>query len=281
MWKVLRWFGPAVVFLFVLGVAMWSLSLRSPLRQDCPQVVGIDDHTIWEKTRSDPVALYTFWLAVLTAFLVAVSIVQIRFLTRADTTARVAADAAKKSADAAVSIELPILRAIPSDLMTVDAPIPESGPYSGGGNDGVPTRYSAIGDIRVQNFGRTPAFPITLSAGWRAARALPIRPEYTKTVGVNHAVVYRPASEDPDTEYHVDFACTVELSELEIREIAAETSWLWFYGLFKFRDFMGVERESRFCWRWANRNSEGPAFFFFASDGNPPSAYLRAQQNQS
>lgn len=198
------------------------------------------------------------------------------------TIARRAADAAKLSADAAVGIELPILKAFPPDLMSVSQPIPENGPYASAVNDGVPTRYSAISFIKYKNYGRTPAFPIVFSAGWSATARLPDAPVYTKSVGINHAVVYRPASEDIEAEYLVDFHSTIELIEPEIQEIRQGTSWLWVYGCLKFRDFMNTEREARFCWRWANRNAEGrQPFYFFASDGNPPPAYLRAPNERT
>jgi hypothetical protein len=191
----------------------------------------------------------------------------------------ISANAGKFSADAAVGIELPILRAFPSDLLSVDQPIPENGAYGGGVNDSIPTKYSAIGYINYKNYGRTPAFPIDFSGGWEVTAQLPDNPDYTKCVGINHAVVYRPASEDPETNYSVGFHCTIELTDQEIIEISNGTSWLWFYGCLKFRDFMNTEQESRFCWRWANRNHDGSPFYFFASDGNPPPAYLRAPKD--
>src|ERR1019366_2886228 len=206
-----------------------------------------------------------------------------RFPTRpsspAANAAMISANAGKFSADAAVGIELPILRAFPSDLLSVDQPIPENGAYGGGVNDSIPTKYSAIGYINYKNYGRTPAFPIDFSGGWEVTAQLPDNPDYTKCVGINHAVVYRPASEDPETNYSVGFHCTIELTDQEIIEISNGTSWLWFYGCLKFRDFMNTEQESRFCWRWANRNHDGSPFYFFASDGNPPPAYLRAPKD--
>jgi hypothetical protein len=56
----------------------------------------------------DSVGLYTLVLAVFTGLLVGVSGVQGYFLLRADRTARIAANAAKRQADAAIGIELPI-----------------------------------------------------------------------------------------------------------------------------------------------------------------------------
>jgi hypothetical protein len=53
---------------------------------------------IWDRTLEDPVAFYTFVLSIFTALLAIVSATQIYFLTRADKTARITAEAAKKSA---------------------------------------------------------------------------------------------------------------------------------------------------------------------------------------
>jgi hypothetical protein len=56
---------------------------------------------IWDRTWDDPVAFYTFVLGIFTALLAIVSGTQIYFLTRADKTARITAEAAKKSAEIA------------------------------------------------------------------------------------------------------------------------------------------------------------------------------------
>ncbi len=60
-------------------------------------------HSLWVPT--DPVGLYTLVLAVFTAVLALVSIFQGFILIRSDKTARISAEAAKRSADAAVAAE--------------------------------------------------------------------------------------------------------------------------------------------------------------------------------
>jgi hypothetical protein len=57
--------------------------------------------SFWQRTADDPVAIFTAVLATFTMILAGVSIVQIYFLTKADKTARISADAAKQSADVA------------------------------------------------------------------------------------------------------------------------------------------------------------------------------------
>jgi hypothetical protein len=68
------------------------------------------------KTAEDRIADYTWWLAAFTFALVTVSFFQIFFLTRADKTARTAADAAKLNAEALMAAEgaalYPVLKKI-------------------------------------------------------------------------------------------------------------------------------------------------------------------------
>jgi hypothetical protein len=84
-----------------------------------------------------------------------------------------AAEAAELSARAAIGIELPVIRAITTDLIYTDKLISSEGPYGGIVNDRSPTKYSAIGYIRFENHGRTPAFPEKISVGWKVAEKLP------------------------------------------------------------------------------------------------------------
>jgi hypothetical protein len=58
-------------------------------------------YDVWEWTTRDAITVYTFFLAVFTAVLSGTAIVQIRFLRRADETARISAEAAKSAANTA------------------------------------------------------------------------------------------------------------------------------------------------------------------------------------
>ena len=85
-----------------------------PATQKTPN--GKHEETLWERTTHDPIALYTFWLAIFTAGLTVASIWQGYFLVSADKNARIAANAARdtakaaeKTADAALGVELPRL----------------------------------------------------------------------------------------------------------------------------------------------------------------------------
>src|SRR6266702_2128560 len=112
---------PDIVIGVLLTVAIFSLGLMfSPSRplpinsgskqqsSDQQPDAKIAEHTsklesLWVPT--DSVGLYTLVLAVFTGLRVAVSGAPGYFLLRADNTARIAAESAKKSADASIAVE--------------------------------------------------------------------------------------------------------------------------------------------------------------------------------
>lgn len=178
-----------------------------------------------------------------------------------------AAEAAELNARAAIGIELPVIRAITTDLLSTDTLITGGGPYSGGVDDGPPTKYSAVGYIKFENHGRTPAFPEKISVGWMVAEKLPENPIYLKTSNLNHAAVIKPeGSFTADTHYGIELSC----EELEATKEAR--AWLWFYGCLHYTDFLHAKRTARFCWRFANRDFDSVSFYF-SSDGEPPTQY--------
>jgi hypothetical protein len=180
-----------------------------------------------------------------------------------------AANAAERSARAAVAMELPVIRMIPpEDLVATDVLIGGEGPYGGIVNDGPPTRFSAIGRFEVQNHGRTSAFPTIFSIGWAVAGELPETPKYQKTVRLNHASVIKP-----NDSYHVDQHYGIEITEQEVAATANKTAWLWVYGSLTYWDFLDDVHDFRFCWRLAQRDPDGE-MFMFASDGEPPLKYI-------
>jgi hypothetical protein len=154
-----------------------------------------------------------------------------------------AANAAERSARAAVAMELPVIRMIPpEDLVATDVLIGGEGSYGGIVNDGPPTRFSAIGRFEVQNHGRTSAFPTIFSIGWAVAAELPETPKYQKTVRLNHASVIKP-----NDSYHVDQYYGIEISEQEVAATANKTAWLWVYGSLTYCDFLDDVHDFSFC----------------------------------
>ena len=106
--------------------------------------------TFWQRTTCDPVAFYTLFLTVFSGLLAAVSFVQIRYLIRADKTARIAAEAARGSAETSSTTAERQLRAY------VLA-------------DNIGFHASGIAIAQIRNFGQTPAYDvrITIESEWR------------------------------------------------------------------------------------------------------------------
>lgn len=201
---------------------------------------------------------------------------QLRLMRSTIQDAAIAARAAELNARAAVGIELPIIRFTPLELASTDALIPADGaPYAAAITDGPPTRFSALGDFRVTNYGRTPAFPVEFAVGWAVAAVLQSEPVYSQRDRVNHAKVVTTSAEQ-EQECHLGARhLGIELSDEQIANITAGQSFLWVFGCLYYRDFLDDPREARFCWRYANRNHDSmKPFFYFASDGDPPQAYV-------
>ena len=110
--------------------------------------------TFWEKTADDPVAAFTATLCLFTFVLAAVSVVQIYFLTKADETSRIAANAARTSADALTASERAhVIEVIQKGRV-------DHTPAIATADDGTQTRfvYHGVGfSYFLKNFGKTPA----------------------------------------------------------------------------------------------------------------------------
>jgi len=133
--------------------------------------------TFWQRTISDPVATFTAVLATSTAALMIVSCVQIYFLTRADKTSRAAAEAAEKSADAAIlnanaaiRSELPIVS--PSHIALFESDKAHSPRIIG-----YPPKESVF-EVNFKNRGRSPAELIEICLEWSITDKLPDVPAY-------------------------------------------------------------------------------------------------------
>lgn len=90
--------------LFWVGVFVWQSSQPPNHTTAASQHCEGTKSECAKATTDERIADYTWWLAVLTAGLVLSGVIQFGFLLRSDRTARIAADAAKKSADVAESI---------------------------------------------------------------------------------------------------------------------------------------------------------------------------------
>lgn len=211
-------------------------------------------------------------MAVIAVFQLILFTIQLRMMGRNIRDTANAARAAELNAKAAIGIELPFLRAIPSDLLTTSEPVPEKGPYGGYVNDGPPTAYNVLGPIEIANLGRTPAYSLVVSIGWIVARVLSEQPPaYRHTIRMNHNMVLAAGAE---TNFHPHFC--IALSKEEVKETARDEKWLWIFGEIAYRDFMDQKQTARFCWRFANRNPPGDLkLYYLSGDGEPPTAYIQ------
>ena len=113
----------------------------------------------WAWTTHDPVAFYTFVLAIFTFVLGLVAIFQAAMLIRADKTARLAAEAAMLSSRAAIAIKLPIIRIAPDSLGHGDNRLGET-----------VTEDCYVHSVTISNLGAMKAFPFEIIYGWTVGR---------------------------------------------------------------------------------------------------------------
>jgi hypothetical protein len=100
--------------------------------------------TFWEKTADDPVAAFTAMLTAFTAVLATVAIIQIYFLTKSDENTRIAAEAAKTSAEAA-------LAALDRPWLFVDTATHNKQAWASCNDE-------LFAKIKISNYGKAPAF---------------------------------------------------------------------------------------------------------------------------
>jgi hypothetical protein len=188
-------------------------------------------------------------------------------------TADKTANAAMLNAQAAIGMELPVIRFATPDLEHLDGPIPEQGPYATGDQHGIPTKYSVVSIVTMHNHGRTAAFPTSFSVGWRVVRDLPEIPVYHRIFPCERGSIIREDSVKEESFFQMDIRLTIELTDHQIPAIEAQAAHLWLYVLLQYNDFMGNPHEAGACWRWGRPDTVG--IYYFASDGKPPHAYER------
>jgi hypothetical protein len=175
----------------------------------------------WQWITADPSAFFTFILA-------AVAIIQIAFLIRADKTARLAANAAKKAADATVALEIPHLFISRREMIEMPGQ-----PFV--------LKYG------IENAGKTPASLIDYSVELRGFRELPKQPKYLNAQKSNRVLYHREEM----------WPMTCFLSENDFQTIKdtinpdsvnfGKGPKLYFFGYFKFTDVFERCRITGFC----------------------------------
>ncbi|MDE2364238.1 MAG: hypothetical protein KGM42_16305 [Hyphomicrobiales bacterium] len=249
-----------VVFVCTLAIIITFFASRPKYdEQRSNDAQGIATHqkqpeSFWEKTSSDPVATFTAALAILTAGLVIVSAVQIRFLIRADNTARDAARAASDSAKAMTASEgAYIVSDVPS-RSRIDKPV-----YF---------QYIPAADVNAApilddtyicvvmtflNYGKTPATIIGFRAGLEIDMAAPFDSEFFDKATVNDFMI------DPDVMRQNEPVSTIPIgrkvesaTELD-RQLRAARQNLWLAGYIRYEDVFGKQRTTDFLWRYDRR----------------------------
>lgn len=216
------------------------------------------------------VAYYTKVLAWFTAALAIVSAFQLWAIRRSDETARIAANAAKDSADAVIAMEQPIILAkTPEQFLRVAGPIPDLGPYGGTVLTSAPNRYSAFNDLTFENHGRTHAYPRRLYLGWSIGPELPVVPAFQKTIESPKDSLIKAGIGARVGTRNICIQASIE----EVASMAARMSFIWVFGKLEYSDFLDRPREAWFFWKWDRHDEDG--VYEFIRPVVVPDAYTR------
>ena len=240
---------PEVLLGILLAVAIFAIGMifaSSPLIQQYNQLEkSSDGQHAKEKsikigeseTSDDKIARYTWWLALLTGGLVVTATVQGYFLLRADKTARIAANAARLSADAAIAAERArFYIVIESHNLTNMIYLARNGALRG---ENISIKY------RFQNYGKTPGIVRELTLDSRIATdpadpsGHPVYitefPEYMIGAnGMTETAFYNPM---------------LALEAPQVEAMGRNTARLWFYGRLYYDDIFGNPQVHRFYFR--------------------------------
>jgi hypothetical protein len=156
-----QWLFVAVMALVVSGIVVGErLSIPAPyqktLNSGGKSTKEETSNIAPPETADDRIAQYTLLLAIFTGALVVVSAVQINFLIRSDKTARISADAARKTVSTMEATAAHQLRAY---VYVADASILEA-------NSG----YRPNIRITFQNYGQTPAYQVRNTSRFSVVR---------------------------------------------------------------------------------------------------------------
>jgi hypothetical protein len=269
-----RFYFPEILFGLLLAVAIFAIGLtfqssRQPLskeqssasQQQTENKSGNDSkevQSLWIPT--DSVGLYTLVLCVFTGILAIVSIFQGVMLLRSDKTARIAAEAAKKSADAVVSAELPILILHFANLTAPGISIIAA-------HTPLPAEFRPT--ISFENYGRGPAQIVAGCLEWCVASSpseLPLPPRYQNIFPYTaNAVVIEKG------RISLDVPCQINLNSNQLLALNTSRQFLWVFGYIAYKDFLDGPHEARFCIKWApyREGYNGPFGFVWESETPP------------
>lgn len=229
-----------IALVAIIAFAAWLL-IGLPLLY-IPSASHENAQSLWVPT--DSVGLYTLVLAAFTALLVVVSGVQGYFLLHANKTARIAAEAAKKSADIIPAIERPYLF-----VKGMTAFVPE-GQYAYPSQN--TPRYPSV-EAAFFNYGRTPA---NIAEAAIFVRILDHMPTDADAVHVLVGEGSKSTIEviiGPDREWSFPTArCIEPISEFGVGKA------LYCWGYIKYRDIFGNIHPTNFCRQYAGKDGLVP-----------------------
>jgi hypothetical protein len=208
---------------------------QSHQRESYETAAKQSDKKTAEITPEEQIAKYTWWLALLTGCLVGVAGIQGYFLLRSDKTARIIAESAKRSADATIAIELPIIQIV-AEKVGFGTAIENDRPFD----------YFWISELIFSNLGRTKAFPIEIQCGWTEGDSLPKVPRYTYSKQFQIGVIFEPNAK-PSQLYYNDMLFESDLGFFN--RVRDQEVKLWFYCSLAYLDFMQNRHDVGFCWR--------------------------------
>jgi hypothetical protein len=177
----------------------------------------------WVEKWQDPVSIFTGLLVLVTACQA--------YITRASLRdSKLAAEAANRSAQLAVSIQVPRLVLFKLSIEEV-----------GLGNFAAKLQ-SPKARVVLKNYGKTPAFLESQALGIYVGLSLPEKPNYSP-----FAYDLEPENiVEPNAQYTLEGIRPYHQPE-QISAIIEQQTFLWVYGYVQYKDFLGARHITRFC----------------------------------
>jgi hypothetical protein len=204
----------------------------------------------WIDKWQDPVGIFTGLLVLVTAY-------QARITRTSLRDSKIAAEAANRSAQLAVSIQVP--RLILFKLSIEDV---------GVGNLAAKLQ-SPRARVVLKNYGKTPAFLESQALGIYVGLSLPEKPNYSP-----FAYDLEPENiVEPDAQYTLNGIRPLHHPE-KISAIIEQRTFLWVYGYVQYKDFLGARHITRFCKQLQFSALKNDHYQF--SEGAVPTAYIES-----
>lgn len=255
--------GALLATIFWIGILGWQASyLPTEMeKQACQEMTKKTDRkaddckNLWEKTTSDPIAFFTFVLAVSTIGLWVATVFLYRAGERQIAVSHTAADAAKKSAEVSERALVDLERAyifvdnIASDIAEFFSP-------NLVWTDG---RHFPIFSFWAMNLGRTPGNIEFGAIYFDVLSQIPT--EMTRL----HSVAANADAESVEiiigADKRFEFArlvCRNGFTHAQVSAMRAGASHLYCHGLFVYRDIFNNSHTTKFCRRYLPARNEWP-----------------------